>query len=61
MGGWPNQVYGPSAEPFSANSPVPIEMTLEDIEKVKKDWVAAVRRALKAGFDVSMSEINYKE
>jgi 2,4-dienoyl-CoA reductase-like NADH-dependent reductase (Old Yellow Enzyme family) len=27
-------------------------MTLSDIEELKKAWVAAVRRALKAGFDV---------
>jgi len=30
-------------------------MTLEDIENLKKAWVAATRRALKAGFDVNSS------
>jgi 2,4-dienoyl-CoA reductase-like NADH-dependent reductase (Old Yellow Enzyme family) len=28
-------------------------MTIADIESLKKDWVAAAKRAYKAGFDVS--------
>lgn len=32
---------------------MPREMTKADIETLKKDWVAAAKRALKAGFDVS--------
>ena len=31
---------------------MPKEMTLADIEELKKAWVSAVRRAIKAGFDV---------
>ncbi|XXG98526.1 hypothetical protein Hte_004850 [Hypoxylon texense] len=49
--GWPADVIAPSAEAYSAQTLVPREATKEDIEKFKKDWVAAVRRALKAGVD----------
>lgn len=42
----------PSAIPFGANLPrVPREMTLEDIARVQRDFVAAARRALEAGFE----------
>ncbi|RPB02549.1 FMN-linked oxidoreductase [Choiromyces venosus 120613-1] len=50
--GWPNNVYAPSAIAYSERHAQPHEMTLEDIENLKKAWVAATRRALKAGFDV---------
>ncbi|KAH9908744.1 FMN-linked oxidoreductase [Xylariomycetidae sp. FL2044] len=50
--GWPNNVIAPTAEAYSKDTVVPREATKEDIEKFKKDWVAAVRRALKAGVDV---------
>ncbi|OTA63671.1 FMN-linked oxidoreductase [Hypoxylon sp. EC38] len=50
--GWPNNVIGPSPEAYSPQTLVPKEATKEDIEKFKRDWVAAVRRALKAGVDV---------
>lgn len=29
-------------------------MSKQDIEKFKQDWVAAVKRALKVGFDVGI-------
>ena len=46
------QPIGPSAVAFGANLPrVPTEMTLEDIERVKADFVAAARRALDAGYE----------
>lgn len=51
VNGWPDQVYGPSAIPYG-NLANPIEMTKSDIEDFKKAWVASVKRALKAGFDV---------
>lgn len=51
LNGWPDQVYGPSAIPY-AGLANPIEMTKSDIENFKKAWVASVKRALKAGFDV---------
>ncbi|RYP81723.1 hypothetical protein DL769_001873 [Monosporascus sp. CRB-8-3] len=50
--GWPDTVIGPSPEAYSGLTLVPREVTKQDIEKFKADWVAAVRRALKAGVDV---------
>ncbi|KMK81467.1 NADH:flavin oxidoreductase/NADH oxidase [Pectobacterium brasiliense] len=48
--GW--QTIAPSAEAFGANlSKQPQEMTLEDIARVRDDFVAAARRALDAGFE----------
>jgi 2,4-dienoyl-CoA reductase-like NADH-dependent reductase (Old Yellow Enzyme family) len=48
--GW--QTIAPSAVPFGANlSKQPQEMTLEDIARVRDDFVAAARRALDAGFE----------
>jgi 2,4-dienoyl-CoA reductase-like NADH-dependent reductase (Old Yellow Enzyme family) len=52
VGGWPNNVKAPSAIPYNEDHAMPKEMSLGDIEEFKKAWVAAVRRALKAGFDV---------
>ncbi|WP_207462295.1 NADH:flavin oxidoreductase/NADH oxidase [Azospirillum sp. SYSU D00513] len=48
--GW--ETLSPSAVAFGANLPkVPKAMTLEDIERVKADFVAAARRARDAGFE----------
>ncbi|KAK3343380.1 hypothetical protein B0T25DRAFT_298804 [Lasiosphaeria hispida] len=52
VGGWPDDVLAPSAIPFSEDYPKPKEMTLDDIEELKSDFVAAARRAVAAGFDV---------
>jgi 2,4-dienoyl-CoA reductase-like NADH-dependent reductase (Old Yellow Enzyme family) len=49
--GWPDEVYAPSALAFSEDTFVPRAMTLEDINKFKDDWAAAVKRILAAGFD----------
>ncbi|MCJ1428969.1 hypothetical protein MMC29_006882 [Sticta canariensis] len=51
VNGWPDQVYGPSAIPYGSLAN-PIEMTKGDIENFKKAWVASVKRALTAEFDV---------
>ena len=53
-GGWPDDVFGPTDEPFQSDggSPTPRAMTLADIEELKRDFVAAALRAVKAGFDV---------
>ncbi|KAI9810795.1 MAG: hypothetical protein M1826_003455 [Phylliscum demangeonii] len=51
VGGWPDQVYAPSAVPYNDKHAVPREMTLDDIDRFKVAWVAAVKRALQAGFD----------
>ena len=48
--GW--QTISPSATAFGANLPkVPRAMTVEDIARVREDFVAAARRALEAGFE----------
>jgi 2,4-dienoyl-CoA reductase-like NADH-dependent reductase (Old Yellow Enzyme family) len=47
--GWPT--FAPSAIPFGANLPkIPKAMTLQDIARVRADFVAAARRARDAGF-----------
>lgn len=51
-GGWPDQVYGPSTEPYNEKFPKPIELTKEGIKRVVQAFVDATKRALKAGFDV---------
>ena len=52
VNGWPDEVIGPSEEPYSDRLPKPKAMTKQDIEDVKEAFVAAVKRAVKAGFDV---------
>lgn len=48
--GWP--IIGPSAEAFGANLPkVPKAMTLDDIARVKQNFVDGAKRALEAGFE----------
>jgi 2,4-dienoyl-CoA reductase-like NADH-dependent reductase (Old Yellow Enzyme family) len=48
--GW--QTLGPSPIAFGANLPkVPQEMTLDDIARVRQDFVDAARRAREAGFE----------
>lgn len=48
--GW--QTIGPSAVAFGANLPkVPRAMTIDDIVRVRQDFVAAAKRALDAGFE----------
>jgi 2,4-dienoyl-CoA reductase-like NADH-dependent reductase (Old Yellow Enzyme family) len=49
-GAW--QTLAPCATPFHAGEPPPKEMTTADIEKVKKDFSMAARRALQVGFKV---------
>ena len=50
-GGWPDDVFAPSAIPYSDRMAEPKAMTKKDIEDFKEDWAAAVRRAVKAGID----------
>ncbi|KAI9645111.1 NADH-dependent flavin oxidoreductase [Ciborinia camelliae] len=52
VGGWPHGVKGPSAIPWDEHHCMPSAMTLEDIQDFKDAWLASVKRALKAGFDV---------
>lgn len=51
MGGWPNNVKGPSAIAFNEKHCQPKEMTKQDIEDYKSAFKAAIGRSLKAGFD----------
>lgn len=51
LGGWPDNVWAPSAIPYSSTFPSPKAMTKEQIEEYKQAFVASVRLALKAGFD----------
>ncbi|MBL6680442.1 MAG: NADH:flavin oxidoreductase/NADH oxidase [Alphaproteobacteria bacterium] len=46
------QTIGPSAIPINDKSPVPKEMTKEDINKVRNEFKLAAQRADKAGFDM---------
>ncbi|KAL2858005.1 hypothetical protein BJY01DRAFT_201733, partial [Aspergillus pseudoustus] len=50
-GGWPSGVKGPDDTAFAERYPVPKAMTKQDIEDFKAAWVAAVKRALRAGVD----------
>ncbi|KAF8069076.1 FMN-linked oxidoreductase [Lyophyllum atratum] len=52
VGGWPDNVWGPSKIPFKDTYPKPKALTKEGIEKIKKAFVDGAKRALKAGFDV---------
>ncbi|KAK4085821.1 hypothetical protein Purlil1_9778 [Purpureocillium lilacinum] len=52
VGGWPDDVMGPSDEAFDAHYPTPRAMSLAEIAQLKRDFVAGVRRAVRAGFDV---------
>ena len=44
--------FGPSPVPVEIGWPVPHEMTLRDIEELRDDFVAATKRAVRAGYDV---------
>ena len=50
-GGW-RPLYAPSAEAFSSRTPVPVEMSTGDIERIIGDFAHAAARALSAGFQV---------
>ena len=52
VGGWPDDVVGPGDEPFASHYPTPRAMTLADIDRLRRDFAAAVGRAVGAGFDV---------
>ena len=48
--GW--QTVSSSALPFREGEPAPLALDAKGIEKVKTDYIAATRRAEKAGYDV---------
>jgi 2,4-dienoyl-CoA reductase-like NADH-dependent reductase (Old Yellow Enzyme family) len=49
-GGW--QPIAPSAVPFAPGYPVPREMTVDDMDTVCDEFIAAARRAVRAGYQV---------
>ncbi|KAH6916961.1 NADH:flavin oxidoreductase/NADH oxidase [Coprinopsis sp. MPI-PUGE-AT-0042] len=49
--GWPDNVRGPSAIPFSDSYPKPKPLSVDEIEGLSKAFVDATDRAEKAGFD----------
>src|SRR5262249_23726002 len=49
-GGWP--ILAPSPIPYAEDSPVPREMTAEDMAKVSADFVRSAEMAEAAGFDL---------
>jgi anthraniloyl-CoA monooxygenase len=49
-GDWPIMAASPIA--FSATNPIPKEMTREDMDRVRDEFVAAAGRAEQAGFDM---------
>lgn len=52
VGGWPEDVWGPSAVPFSDTYPQPKELTKEGISKILQAFVDTAMRAVAAGVDV---------
>ncbi|KAJ1831210.1 hypothetical protein LPJ63_004439 [Coemansia sp. RSA 2711] len=51
-GGWPDDVVGPSPVRFSEGSWTPKELSIDQIQRIQAQFVAAAERALKAGFDL---------
>jgi anthraniloyl-CoA monooxygenase len=50
QGAWP--LLAPTALPYFSDSVVPREMTRQDMDDVREQFVAATRRAARAGFDL---------
>ncbi len=46
------QTIGPSAIAVNADTPTPLEMSLDDINRVKEDFKTAAIRSIKAGFEM---------
>ncbi|KAF8962602.1 hypothetical protein BDZ97DRAFT_1105695 [Flammula alnicola] len=51
-GGWPDDVWAPSALPFIPAYAKPRELTVDGIKRVVTAFVDAAKRAVAAGFDV---------
>ncbi|KAH6604667.1 hypothetical protein Trco_006374 [Trichoderma cornu-damae] len=52
VGGWPDDVVGPSAIPFHDDHALPKELTREEIKGLVQKFAEAAQRAVRAGFDV---------
>ncbi|KAL2136294.1 hypothetical protein VTI74DRAFT_4529 [Chaetomium olivicolor] len=51
VGGWPDNLWAPSAIAWAEGYPTPKEMTVEQIEGLVQSFADAARRALEAGVD----------
>ncbi|OLY79253.1 putative NADPH dehydrogenase, partial [Smittium mucronatum] len=51
IGGWTDEVYGPSTTPFDQISADPLELSIEQIQEIILAFVDAAVRADKAGYD----------
>ncbi|KAG0695479.1 hypothetical protein DFH29DRAFT_955028 [Suillus ampliporus] len=52
VGGWPDNVWGPSTVPYKDTYPVPRELSKAQIQAIVIAFVESAKRALKAGIDV---------
>ena len=52
VGGWPNDVWAPSAISYHESFPRPKELTKQGIKRVVAAFASAAKRAVKAGFDI---------
>lgn len=52
VGGWPTDVWGPSAIPFAGDHATPKEVTKEEIKQLVQKFAETAKRAVTAGFDV---------
>jgi 2,4-dienoyl-CoA reductase-like NADH-dependent reductase (Old Yellow Enzyme family) len=52
VNGWPDDVVGPTDEPWNNDHATPRSMSLAEIQKLKEDFVSGAKRAVAAGFDV---------
>ncbi|CCM06024.1 uncharacterized protein FIBRA_08268 [Fibroporia radiculosa] len=51
-GGWPDNVWAPSAIPYNEHFPRPKELTKAGIQRIVRAFADAAKRSLKVGFDV---------
>ena len=51
-GGWPDDVWAPSAVPYNDIFQQPKALTNEGIKQIVRDYVDSTKRALKAGVDM---------
>ncbi|KAF8156008.1 hypothetical protein B0H34DRAFT_517522 [Crassisporium funariophilum] len=52
VGGWPDEVVGPSNVPFHESYATPKELDVAGIKRIVKAFVNGAKRAVEAGFDV---------
>ncbi|THH33155.1 hypothetical protein EUX98_g1062 [Antrodiella citrinella] len=50
-GGWPDNVWGPSAIPYSDSYPTPKAVTEKEMLYIEEAFLSAIERCKKAGFD----------